>query len=325
MSFKNLDLNLLRVFDAIMAEKNLTRAADRLAMTQPAVSNALKRLRDSLNDELVVRTAHGVRATPRADEIWPTVRETMGALQAAIAPGAFDLSRVEASFRMAMADSTASMFLPSVVKGIESEARGIRLRMVPLLTRDPRPLLLSSDIDLAVGSFPGVLAQLTTAQGPQASAIRHQGLYSGKYVCVMRADHPYARDEMTLERFCEAHHLQVSFSGRAHGLVDEELAKIGRKRLTRLTVNQYFTAGRIIANSDLITILPLHLIAATGMKDALTWKELPLTLPTFHVDMLWHERNARNRAHQWLRQQIVHAVETSQGNASIQADPPRSA
>jgi DNA-binding transcriptional LysR family regulator len=322
MSFKNLDLNLLRVFDAIMAEKNLTRAADRLAMTQPAVSNALKRLRDSLNDELVVRTAHGVRATARADELWPTVRETMGALQAAIAPGAFDLSRVEASFRMAMADSTASMFLPSVVKGIESEARGIRLRMVPLLTRDPRPLLLSSDIDLAVGSFPGVLAQLTTAQGPQASAIRHQGLYNGKYVCVMRADHPFAQEEMTLERFCHAHHLQVSFSGRAHGLVDEELAKIGRKRLTRLTVNQYFTAGRIIANSDLITILPLHLIAATGMKDALTWKELPLTLPTFHVDMLWHERNVRNRAHQWLRQQIVHAVETSQGNSTIQADPP---
>lgn len=322
MSFKNLDLNLLRVFDAIMAEQNLTRAADRLAMTQPAVSNALKRLREALKDDLVVRTAHGVRATPRANELWPTVRETMGALQAAIAPGAFDLSRVQASFRIALADSTASMFLPSVVKGIESEARGIRLRMMPLLTRDPRQLLLSADIDLAVGSFPGVAAELASGKDATSSAIRHQGLYSGKYVCVMRADHPLAKQEMTLERFCQAHHLQVSFSGRAHGLVDEVLAKIGRKRLTRLTVNQYFTAGRLIAESDLITILPLHLISATGMKDELIWKEVPLALPTFHVDMLWHERSMRNRAHQWLRQQVVHAVEVSQENSSIQPDAP---
>jgi DNA-binding transcriptional LysR family regulator len=241
-------------------------------------------------------------------------------LQSAIAPGAFDLSRAEATFRLAMADSTASMFLPTVVRGIESEARGIRIRLVPLTTRDPRPLLLSGDIDLAVGSFQAVMAELAASQAGSAS-IRHQGLYSGKYVCVMRAGHPFAQGEMTLERFCEAHHLQVSFSGRAHGLVDEALSKIGRTRLTRLTVNQYFTAGRIIANSDLITILPLHLIAATGMKDQLIWKELPVTLPTFHADMLWHERNARNRAHQWLRQQIIHGVEISQDTAPIQADP----
>ena len=319
MSFKSLDLNLLRVFDAIMAEQNLTRAADRLAMTQPAVSNALKRLREALGDELVVRTAHGVRATPRAEDLWPTVRETMGALQTAIAPGAFDLSRAEATFRLAMADSTASMFLPTVVKAIETEARGIRIRMVPLTTRDPRPLLLSGDIDLAAGAFQGVMGELR-ADPANTSSIRHQGLYSGKYVCVMRAGHPFAEGEMTLERFCQAHHLQVSFSGRAHGLVDEALAKLKHERLTRLTVNQYFTAGRIIANSDLITILPLHLIAATGMKEELIWKELPITLPTFHADMLWHERNSRNRAHQWLRQQIVHAVDVSQEKTPIQAD-----
>ncbi|WP_151445658.1 LysR family transcriptional regulator [Lacisediminimonas profundi] len=325
MSFKNLDLNLLRVFDAVMSEQNLTRAADRLAMTQPAVSNALKRLRDSLGDELVVRTAHGVRATPRAEELWPTVREALSSLQAAIAPAVFDLSRVEATFRLAMADSTATLFLPTLVNAIEHEAPEMRVRMVPLTTRDPRPLLLSSDIDLAVGSFPGVLAQLAAGQGVLSTTIRHQGLYSGKYVCVMRAGHPLAGGEMTLDRFCEAHHLQVSFSGRAHGMVDDELSKIGRKRTTLLTVNQYFTAGRVIANSDLITILPYHLIAATGMKDALVWKELPVTLPEMHVDMLWHERNARNRAHQWLREQILRAVEISRESTPLASDKARTA
>ena len=320
MSFKNLDLNLLRVFDVVMSEQNLTRAADRLAMTQPAVSNALKRLRDALGDELLVRTAHGVRATPHAEELWPTVREALSALQTAIAPATFDLSKVEVTFRLAMADSTATLFLPTLVSAIEREAPGMRVRMVPLTTRDPRSLLLSSDIDLAVGSFPGVLSQLAAGQGALSSTIQHQGLYSGKYVCVMRPEHPLAKGDMTLDRFCEAHHLLVSFSGRGHGMVDDQLAKIGRKRTTLLTVNQYFTAGRVIANSDLITILPYHLIAATGMKDALVWKELPLSLPEMHVDMLWHERNARNRAHRWLREQIVHAVEISRESTPLLAD-----
>ncbi|MDO8298250.1 LysR family transcriptional regulator [Lacisediminimonas sp.] len=317
MSFKNLDLNLLRVFDVVMSEQNLTRAADRLAMTQPAVSNALKRLRDALGDELLVRTAHGVRATPRAEELWPTVREALVALQAAIAPAVFDLSKVQLTFRLAMADSTATLFLPTLVSAIENEAPGMRVRMVPLTTRDPRALLLSSDIDLAVGSFPGVLSQLAAGQGTLSSTIQHQGLYSGKYVCVMRPGHPLAKVDMTLDRFCEAHHLLVSFSGRGHGMADDQLAKIGRKRTTLLTVHQYFTAGRVIANSDLITILPYHLIAATGMKDALVWKELPISLPEMHVDMLWHERNARNRAHQWLREQILHAVEVSRESTPI--------
>jgi DNA-binding transcriptional LysR family regulator len=305
MSFQNLDLNLLRVFDAVMMEQNLTRAADRLAMTQPAVSNALKRLRDALQDDLVVRTAHGVRATPRAEELWPAVRGALASLQAAVAPGVFDLSSVQTAFRMAMADSTSAMFLPPLMASMEKEAPGMRIRMVPLTTREPRPMLISGEIDLAVGSFPGVLAELAAGQGQTVSKIRHQRLYAGRYVCVMRRDHPLAQGELTVDAYCSAHHLQVSFSGRAHGMADIALAKLAHERTTLLTVNQYFTAGRVIANSDLITILPYHLIEATGIAQSLVWKELPFPLPTMNVDMLWHERDMRNRAHQWLREQIV--------------------
>jgi DNA-binding transcriptional LysR family regulator len=215
-----------------------------------------------------------------------------------VTPETFDVSKAHATFRLAMADATAAFWLPSLMRSIEREAPGVNVRMVPLTTREPRPMLLRGDVDLAVGFFPGVAAQLSS---DTSSPIRHERLYSGHYVCVMRRDHPLAKVDLTLDNYCSANHLLVSFSGRAHGLVDEALAQIQRERRILLTVNQFFTAGRVVANSDLITVLPKHLIASTGMTDALIHKELPFTLPAVHLDMLWHERDARSPAHKWLR------------------------
>lgn len=301
MSFLTLDLNLLRVFDAVMTEQNLTRAAGHLAMTQPAVSNAIKRLRESLGDELLIRTAYGVKPTPRAEALWPSVRQALAALEAAVMPETFDVSKAQATFRMAMADATAAYWLPSLMRSIEAEAPGVNIRMVPLTTREPRPMLLRGDIDLAVGFFPGVAAQLSYETG---SPIRHERLYSGQYVCVMRKKHPLAEGKLDLDAYCKANHLLVSFSGRAHGLVDEALAQIGRERRILLTVNQFFTAGRVVANSDLITVLPKHLMVSTGMTESLVWRELPFALPAVHLDMLWHERDGRSPAHRWLRNNL---------------------
>jgi DNA-binding transcriptional LysR family regulator len=319
MSFLTLDLNLLRVFDAVMTEQNLTRAANLLAMTQPAVSNALRRLRDALGDELVIRTAHGVKPTSRAEELWPVVRRAMADLEAAVTPDTFDVSRASTTFRMAMADATAALWLPFLVRSIEREAPGLNVRMVPLTTREPRPMLLRGDIDLAIGFFPGVVAQLASGQNTAVSQIRHERLYTGEYVCVMRKDHPLANEELTLDNYCEAHHLLVSFSGRAKGLMDEALTALGRQRRILLTVNQFFTAGRVVASSDLITVLPRHLIASTGMTEALVAKKLPFELPEVHVDMLWHERDARNPAHKWLRSQL--SASTEEGIGYITKQP----
>ena len=316
MSFLTLDLNLLRVFDAVMTEQNLTRAAGHLAMTQPAVSNAIKRLRESLGDDLLIRTAYGVKPTPRAEQLWPAVRAALAGLEAAVAPGTFDVSKASATFRMAMADATAAFWLPSLMRAIEHEAPGVTVRMVPLTTREPRPLLLRGDIDLAVGFFPGVAAQLSSETG---SPVRHERLYSGRYVCVMRKDHPLAKQELTLDRYVAANHLLVSFSGRAHGLTDEALAQLGRERRILLTVNQFFTAGRVVANSDLITVLPKHMIASTGTAEALVWRELPFSLPAVHIDMLWHERDARSPAHIWLRKHFE-KMELA-GSSSHKAQP----
>src|SRR5450830_212883 len=290
MSFLTLDLNLLRVFDAVMTEQNLTRAANLLAMTQPAVSNALRRLRDTLNDELVIRTAHGVKPTPRAEELWPTVRRALSELEAVITPETFDVSRAQNTFRMAMVDATAALWLPSLVR--------INIRMMPLTTRDPRAMLLRGDVDLAVGFFPGVTAQLADGLKTQIS---HERLYTGQYVCVMHKNHPLADKELTLDNYCSADHLLVSLSGKPHAVIDDVLAGMGRERKILLTVNQFFTAGRIVASSELITVLPRHLIAATGMTEVLVVKELPFKTPEEHVDMLWHERDARSPSHKWLR------------------------
>lgn len=303
MSFQTLDLNLLRVFDAVMTEQNLTRAANRLAMTQPAVSNALKRLRDTLDDELLVRTAHGMKPTTRAEELWPAVRGALAGLEAAIAPENFDMAETRATFRLTMADSTASLLLPSLMRSIKHTAPGLKIRMVPLTTRDPRTMLLQSDVDLAVGSFPGVVEQLAGGQGT-LSPMRHKQLYSGEYVCAMRKDHPLARMDLSLDDYCDAHHVLVSFSGRADDQVNDALANIGRERRIALTVNEYFTVGRVVARSDLICVMPRHLIEPMGMDGALVSRELPFALPPVHVDMLWHERDTRNPAHQWLRDSL---------------------
>jgi DNA-binding transcriptional LysR family regulator len=301
MSFLTLDLNLLRVFDAVMTEQNLTRAANRLAMTQPAVSNAVKRLRDALGDELLIRTAHGVKPTARAESLWPAVRRALADLEEAVAPRSFELAKANATFRMAMADATAGLLLPPLVRLIESEAPGIDIRMVPLTTREPRPMLLRGDIDLAIGFFPGVVAQL---QGATETPVRHERLYAGHYVCVMRKNHPLADKELTLDRYCDANHLLVSFSGRARGLVDDALVSLNRERRILLTVNQFFTAGKVVAASDLLMVIPYHLIDATGMSEQLIQKELPFSLPEVHIDMLWHERDARSPGHRWLREQL---------------------
>lgn len=307
-NFRQLDLNLLRVFDEVMVERNLTRAAHNLAMTQPAVSNALRRLRDALGDDLVRRSGYGVEPTPVGLALWPTVRDALAQLRQSLAPGAFDPSIASNAFVLAMADATAAKIVPALVDILEREAQGVNLRILPLTTRDPRDLLESGSADLAIGHFPGVLAELS-ASHLQDTAPRylHQRLYDGEYVVVMRRDHPLAQTALTLDRYCAARHLLVSFSGRPFGFVDEALTAISRQRRVVLTVNQFFTAGQVVATTDLLTVLPRHFVGATGMEDRLALCELPLPVPAVHVDSLWQRQAEHNSAHRWLRGAVERA------------------
>jgi len=154
LNFRTLDLNLLRVFDALMSEGSLTRAASALAMTQPAASQALKRLHGAVGEPLFERVAYGMKPTARAEALWPQVREALAALQQALAPAEFNPKLDPVNFRIAMADATAAALAPALVCSIESERALASLQVLPLTTRDPRPLLQRDEADLAIGHFP---------------------------------------------------------------------------------------------------------------------------------------------------------------------------
>jgi DNA-binding transcriptional LysR family regulator len=311
-NFRTLDLNLLRVFDEVMAEKSLTKAARNLSITQPAVSNALRRLRETLGDDLVRREGHGITPTPFALMLWPNVRQALDQLQTALVPQLFIPAEARNAFVLAMADATAAELMGGLAQELEHHAPKVSIRVLPLTTRDPRNLLNEGVVDLALGYFPAVLADLTAkAQSGEAVAFEHQRLYDGEYVCVMRSGHPLAQKNITLDEFCNARHLLVSFSGRPYGFTDEALASMGRHRRVVMTVNQFFTAGRVVVNSDLLTVLPKHFVPTTGIADELFMCDLPFKVPTLHVDALWHRRKQAQSDHVWLRQvliQIAHDV-----------------
>ena len=341
LNFRTLDLNLLRVLDEVLTERSLTRAARNLAMTQPAVSNAIKRLRDVLGDELVQRAGFGVEPTPRALVLWPAIRSALAGLQQSLAPGSFDASTSDATFVLAMADATASELMPGLVATMARDAPGVSMRVLPLTTRDPRRLLDEDRIDMAVGHFPAVLADLTAqaqsgfiaAAGPArdtlgnyssqspastqsahsaGASFEHARLYVGEYVCVMRRGHPLARRKtLSLAQYCAAHHLLVSFSGKPFGFVDQALTSLGRTRRIVLTVNQFFTAGRVVANSDLLTVLPRQFVRVADAAGDLAVRELPFVMPLVHVDALWHHRKTASAAHQWLRASVLQAAQAA--------------
>lgn len=302
INFRTLDLNLLRVFDEVMTERSLTRAAHKLSLTQPAVSNALRRFRQAMGDELIKRSGQEMAPTPAALALWPAVREALRQLQEVLAPGSFVPARANNTFVLAMADATAAVLIPGLIEVMDRDAPGVSIRVVPLATRDPRRLLEDEAVDLAIGYFPAALADLTArAQAGAAVAYAHQRMYSGHYVCVMRRDHPLARGALTLDRYCSARHLLVSFSGRPFGFIDDGLAQVGRERRVVVTVNQFFTAGKVVANSNLLTVLPRHFVNVTGIADQLVLRELPFPMPPVQVDALWHHRVHRDGAHEWLR------------------------
>jgi len=309
--FRTLDLNLLRVFDEVMSERSLTRAAHNLSITQPAVSNALRRFRQAVGDELITRSGQQMVPTPRALTLWPEVRAALRQLQEVLTPSSFVPAQANTTFVLAMADATAAELMPALVAVMGRDAPGISIRVVPLTTRDPRHLLEIETADLAIGYFPAVLADLTgRAQAGEAVSFAYQRLYSGEYVCVMRRGHPLAAAPLTLDDYCDARHLMISFSGRPFGFVDQALALLGKERRIVLTVNQFFTASKVVANSNLLTVLPRHFVKVTGIADQLVLRELPFALPTVFVDALWHHRVQRVRAHEWLRQTIAELAHT---------------
>jgi len=307
MNFRTLDLNLLRVFDVVMVERNVTRAAERLAMTQPAVSNALRRLREALGEELFVPSSTGVEPTPHAVALWPVVRQSLSGLREVFDPQAFDPAHDERAFTLAMADATAAVVVPLWVAEMERTRSRAALRVEPLATRDPRALLERGAADAAIGFFPDVARELAAA-GQQSEAVLDP-LYECDYVCAMRRGHPLAaRDVLTLDDYCAAAHARVSFAGRPQGFVDAALTKLGRSRRVVLVINHFATAARAVRSSDLLGVFPRRYLPVSGYADELVWRPLPMEMPLIEIGLLWHRRHERDAAHRWLRETVMRIV-----------------
>jgi DNA-binding transcriptional LysR family regulator len=319
-NFRTLDLNLLRVFDSVMSEGSLTRAAEALSLTQPAASHALKRLHAWIGEPLFQRSATGMKPTPRAVALWPPVRAALQDLQQQLAPTGFDPRRDPAEFRITMADAVATAMAPMLVQAIESDAALADLRIQPLTTRDPRSLLHADEADLAVGHFPAMLSAILS-EG-ERTLFRHARLHRTSYVCVMRRGHALgAPGALTLDRYCAAHHVLVSVSGRAHAEVDEALALLGRRRRVLLTVNQYHTAARVVAQSDLVTVLPASYVGSAAEAPGLVTQPLPVDITPLTVDMVWLARRDAEPPHRWLRALVESSARFSEPAPPIEGTP----
>lgn len=310
--FDKLDLNLLRVFDVVMQERSLTKAAERLNLTQPAVSNAIRRLKDALKDDLFVRAGQGIEPTAHAMELWSAVHQALLDLGNAIEPESFNPAHSEQVFHLGMIDATAARLLPPLAQIQADEAPHIRLHVSALLSRDPRVLLDEGEIDVAVGYFPAVQADLTArAQSDATVQYDSRLLYQREYVCAMRSEHPLAQDDMSLEDFCAARHLVVSLSGRPYGFIDEALSGLGLSRQVVMTVNQYFTAARIVAETDLLTAMPRKFAATAELAKGLELRELPLPVTPVSVHVLWLRGNRHPAAIAWLLEALQRSVQAS--------------
>lgn len=294
MNYERFDLNLLNVFDAVMTELNVTRASVQLNMTQPAVSNALKRLRHLLNDELFIKVPSGVSPTPKALEIWQPLREALYQIRQTLEPTEFNHATETATFTVALNDFSAALILPPLTKVIEAITPNINLRTIPNTHINAVLLLEQAEIDIAIGVFPGSPPRL-----------RSQPLLTSSWICAMRRDHPLARRKLTLDCYAQAKHLLVTLTGEVTGLIEPLLQERGLNRRIGLTVNQFSIAPQILVNSDLIAILPTRVIQLSGIADQLHLAPVPLDLNPTSVKMMWHERSQQNTAQTWFRTQLT--------------------
>jgi DNA-binding transcriptional LysR family regulator len=294
MNYEQLDLNLLTVFDAVMTELNVTRAADRLHMTQPAVSNALKRLRNLLNDELFIKVPSGVSPTPKAIKIWHPIREALAQIRRTLELPIFDPATTAATFTIAMNDFVAALLLPQFVTVLEEVAPLADIRTVPTTNINAPMLLEQAEIDLAIGVFPN-----------PSSRLRSHTLLTSPLMCVMRRDHPLANKKLTLQRYVQAKHLLVTLSGEPTGFIDRLLQERGLTRRIALTVNQFAIAPQLIAKSDLMAILPTRIVQLSEFAEQLHLAPPPIEIAPSIVKMMWHERHHANPALQWLRSRLT--------------------
>jgi len=289
-----LDLNLLVALDALVAERSVTRAAEKVGITQSAMSHALARLRALTGDPLLVRSSSGMVLTARAEALGPPIRRALEDVSRALAPPVpFDPMTARGRFVIGTSDYAELVLLPRLVARLEREAPGIDLRVRAL--EDPASTQLASGaIDVAIApvrpndAAPGVLAKR---------------LFDESFVCVVRKGHPLAKKKLTPARLAQAKHALIAPRETEGGFVDEALAKLGLARRVAVAVPHFLIAPHVVASSDLVLTLAARVahVLAKPLELAVLAPPRDLALPGFTISALWHERTQNDPAQRWAR------------------------
>ena len=294
-NLRRLDLNLLVTLDVLLAEHNVTRAAERLNFSQPSVSVHLAKLRDIFDDPLLIPGPRGMRPTARAEELREPLRLALEALEQVVAPASpFDPRAAQNVWRIAASDYGESAIVLPALAGLRSAAPGTRIAVVEMQPSRIARQAEQGDIDLALHTVDG-----------SPSNLRRRVLFTERYVLAGRAGHPRLRRRPTLEQFCALDQVIVSPDGGGfHGATDDALATYGLQRRVVLSVPHFLFLRSVLESTDLVAMLPERLVQGVALQVV----EAPLEIPGYEMAMLWHERAHRDPAHQWLREQIVNAI-----------------
>ncbi|MFT3813485.1 MAG: LysR family transcriptional regulator [Acidovorax sp.] len=298
MNYHHADLNLLKVFEALMTEGNVTRAANKLSLTQPTVSNALRRLRETFGDPLFVRHGAGIHPTRRATELWAPLARSLQAIRSAIEGETFDAAGSTATLRLTMSDYVGCIVVPRLLARLGEIAPGIRIHTLPGKVVDFRQTLAEDKADFAIGAYNDDIER--------PRFLRSRDLWPVGFSCFMRSDHPLGQlEKIPLKKFLNARHVDVSLPSEPGAIYDRVLRSRGLQRNLVSTVSHYATAYEVVRQSDLIAVLPwsgdLETVCTTGLRQV----PPPLALPPRTVELLWHERHETSVLHRWFGNLLI--------------------
>ncbi|MBU1359344.1 MAG: LysR family transcriptional regulator [Gammaproteobacteria bacterium] len=294
MDLQDIDLNLLVVFHALVMERRVSKVADTLGLSQPAVSNALGRLRKLTGDTLFLRTTRGMEPTPFAEQWAEPVAQALALIQGALNQKmAFDPATARRAFTIGMTDIGEIYFLPSLMKSLAAVAPGLKVNTVRNTTVNLRDEMEAGHVDLALGLLPQLKA-----------GFFQRRLFRQRYVCMFRKGHRLDKGRISLAEFSAADHVMVVSAGTGHGKVDELLDRAGVARQVRLTVPHFVALGHILHQTDMVATVPERLAQALVEPFDLAWVTHPARLPEIAINMFWHAKYHKDPANEWLRDRV---------------------
>ncbi len=292
IGLSSLDLNLLVVFDAILKDHNVTVAAQRVGLSQPAMSSALARLRKTFNDPLFVRTGRGMQPTPYAQLLALPIQQACELIASSLEIGtAFDPLAATRTFTFYMTDIGEGVFLPKLLSALEDRAPHVTVKVLRIPARGEQDAMASGEVDIAVGLFPDLKA-----------GFFQQRLYCDEFVCLVRADHPQAQGEISVKQLAEMRHAVISTAGTGHeAAVERAFAERRHPRRVALTIPHFMALPIIVSQTDYIVTVPRRLALAFAGLPGIKIVEPPIRIPAFEIKQHWHERYHHDPANKWIR------------------------